>query len=132
VLVNVHENKMQQDLPLLQQLIQSLRCIPGVGPKSAQRTAYYLLEQEREGAQRLAHTIQKALDQLKNCQNCRMLTEQTTCNYCQSTKRNKTTLCIVETPAELDAIEQTGEYQGNYFILQGKLSPPRRHRPPKT
>jgi len=109
--------------PLMQQLSQALRCIPGVGQKSAQRTAYYLLERDRDGAKKLADILNQALESIQHCQSCRMPTESQLCQYCKTNSRDKQTLCIVEMPVDVDAIEQTGEYRGHYFVLLGKLSP---------
>ena len=109
--------------PLIDQLIQSLKCLPGVGPKSAQRMALHLLEHNREGAAKLADALSDAVSQVKRCECCRNLTEQTLCPICANPKRNIQTLCVVETPADVIALEQSGTYFGRYFVLLGHLSP---------
>lgn len=107
---------------LLEQLVAALRCLPGVGPKSAQRMAFQLLARQREAGKHLADSLLKAMDSIGYCQSCRTFTESPLCNICQSNRRDKTQLCIVESPAELYAIEATG-YTGIYFVLHGRLSP---------
>ena len=109
--------------PLIDELIRSLRCLPGVGPKSAQRMALHLLEKDRAGAERLAESLLKAVAGVGECSECRLLTEQPICSYCANPRRDDSILCIVETPSDVLAIEQSGTYQGKYFILQGHLSP---------
>ena len=109
--------------PLLSQLIQALQCLPGVGVKTAQRMAFYLLERDRGGADRLSNVLDEALRSIRNCERCRMLTEETLCRFCASDRRDAGQLCIVETPADLLAIEQSGAYSGRYFVLMGHLSP---------
>ncbi|MEJ2418919.1 MAG: recombination mediator RecR [Exilibacterium sp.] len=109
--------------PLIDELMQALRCLPGVGPKSAQRMAFHLLERDREGATRLARSLDKAAAGVGRCQRCRTLTEQSLCGTCSSDKRSGQLLCVVETPADILAIEQAGTYQGKYFVLMGHLSP---------
>ncbi len=110
--------------PLVQELINSLKCLPGVGAKSAQRMAFHLLERNRIGGKKLAHSLAEAMDNIGHCQQCRTFTEQEVCDICLSAKRQMSEqLCIVETPADVIAIEQTGEFQGLYFILMGHLSP---------
>lgn len=109
--------------PLIDELMSSLRCLPGVGPKSAQRMALHLLERDREGAERLSQSLKKAVDGVGRCQRCRTLTEQTHCGICANKHRDKSILCVVETPADVLAIEQAGTYQGKYFVLLGHLSP---------
>lgn len=109
--------------PLIDELMSSLRCLPGVGPKSAQRMALHLLERDREGAERLAQSLHKAVEGVGRCQRCRTLTEQTLCGICSNNRRDNSILCIVETPADVLAIEQSGTYQGKYFVLLGHLSP---------
>jgi recombination protein RecR len=108
--------------PLLQQLIQSLRCLPGIGPKSAQRIAFQLLARNRDGAKMLATSLVQAMDNIGYCHSCRTFSETELCTYCSSTRRDKSIMCIVESPADQYAIEQTG-YNGMYFILHGRLSP---------
>ena len=110
--------------PLVQELIDSLKCLPGVGAKSAQRMAFHLLERNRHGGSKLSQTLARAMENIGNCQQCRNFTEEELCEICQSPKRKiATQLCIVETPADVIAIEQTGEFQGRYFVLMGHLSP---------
>ncbi len=109
--------------PLIDELMASLRCLPGVGPKSAQRMALHLLERDRSGAERLAASLQRAVAGVGRCQRCRTLTEQTLCGICGSNRRDDTLLCVVETPGDVLAIEQAGTYQGKYFVLLGHLSP---------
>lgn len=110
--------------PLVQELIQSFKCLPGVGAKSAQRMAFHLLERNRIGGKKLAQSLASAMDNIGHCQHCRTFTEEDLCDICSSPKRQLSEqLCIVETPADVIAIEQTGEFQGRYFILMGHLSP---------
>lgn len=109
--------------PLIDDLISALRCLPGVGPKSAQRMVLHLLEHDREGAARLARSLDKAIEGVGRCQRCRTLTEQTLCGICSNPRRDGSILCVVETPADVIAIEQAGGYQGKYFVLLGRLSP---------
>jgi len=109
--------------PLINKLIEDLRCLPGVGPKSAQRMAFQLLEHNRDAARQLAHTLLEATEHIGHCQSCRTLTEETICQICSSAKRDRRKLCIVETPADVNAIEQATEYDGLYFVLMGHLSP---------
>ena len=109
--------------PLIDELMASLRCLPGVGPKSAQRMALHLLERDRAGAERLAQSLHKAVEGVGRCQRCRTLTEQTHCGICANNRRDNSLLCVVETPGDVLAIEQAGTYQGKYFVLLGHLSP---------
>jgi recombination protein RecR len=109
--------------PLLYQLIQALQCLPGVGNKSAQRMAFHLLDKDREGGGRLSHVLDAALRSIRNCERCRMLTEEPICRFCSSDRREAKQICVVETPADLLAIEQSGAYRGRYFVLMGHLSP---------
>ena len=108
---------------LLEQLIDSLRVLPGVGSKSAQRMAYHLLERERAGGQRLAGVLAEALERIGHCAQCRDFTEDTLCATCASSSRDRQQLCVVETPADRLAIEQATGFRGVYFVLQGRLSP---------
>jgi recombination protein RecR len=108
---------------LLTQLIDALRCLPGVGQKSAQRMAYQLLERKREGGLRLAHVLQESLKRITHCKWCRDFTEREICAICASPTRDHSLLCIVETPADRLVIEQATGFRGIYFILQGRLSP---------
>ena len=109
--------------PLFTQLMDALRCLPGVGPKSAQRMAFYLLERDRDGGRRLAGILAQAMEHIGRCQRCRTLTEAELCHLCANPKRDRTTLCVVETPADVLAIEQATDYRGLYFVLGGRLSP---------
>jgi len=107
----------------LDELTQALRCLPGVGPKSAQRMALHLLQNDREGAQRLARALTGATEAIQHCQRCNTLTEGEICALCRSPRRDATLLCVVETPADLLMVEQTQAYSGLYFVLMGRLSP---------
>jgi len=109
--------------PLLNQLIEALQCLPGVGVKSAQRMAFHLLDKDRQGAARLAVVLDSAMRSIRNCERCRMLTEEALCRFCASDRRDSNQLCVIETPADLLAIEQSGAYRGRYFVLMGHLSP---------
>jgi recombination protein RecR len=108
---------------LLEQLIDGLRVLPGVGAKSAQRMAYHLLERDREGASRLAERLVAAVERIRHCEQCRDFSETEVCAICASASRDRSVLCIVETPADRLAIEQATGYRGLYFVLQGRLSP---------
>ncbi|HEY9397487.1 MAG TPA: recombination mediator RecR [Burkholderiales bacterium] len=107
----------------LDDLIEALRCLPGVGPKSAQRMAYHLLQYNQAGAQRLALSLGRALQSVRRCIKCNTFTEDEICSLCASSKRDATLLCVVETPADQAVMEQTLAYQGLYFVLMGRLSP---------
>lgn len=109
--------------PTLARLIDSLRCLPGVGPKSAQRMAFYLLERDRDGGRILSQALAEALQHVGHCKRCRMLTESELCTICASTQRDQSQLCVVESPADVVAIEQSGGFRGRYFVLMGHLSP---------
>jgi len=109
--------------PLLEQLIESLRCLPGVGPKSAQRMALHLLERNRDGGKHLSAVLEEAMERIGRCRICRNLTEQEVCQICANDQRDKTLLCIVESPSDVIAIEQATGYRGRYFVLMGRLSP---------
>ena len=106
----------------LEKLIEALRCMPGIGKKSAQRIAYHLLERNRDGARNLATALTEAMDRIGHCRDCRTLSETEICKLCSSEKRDKSLLCIVESPADVHAIEEAG-YNGIYFVLMGRLSP---------
>ena len=108
---------------LIGQLIESLRCLPGVGPKSAQRMAFQLLEHDREGGRQLAAALTQAMDRVGNCSDCRTLSEDAVCALCASERRDRGQLCVVETPADVQALEQATGYRGLYFVLMGHLSP---------
>ncbi|KFB66601.1 recombination mediator RecR [Candidatus Accumulibacter vicinus] len=107
----------------LESLIEALRCLPGVGPKSAQRMAYHLLQHNRMGAQRLADSLQLALGALRHCQRCNTFTESEICARCLSHKRDPKLLCVVETPVDMNMLEQTHAYSGLYYVLMGRVSP---------
>ena len=107
----------------LESLIQALRCLPGVGPKSAQRMAYHLLQRDQDGAMRLAESMKNAVERVRHCNLCNTFTETEICEICASTRRDKTLLCVVETPGDLLMMEQTQTYRGLYFVLMGRLSP---------
>lgn len=109
--------------PLLQQLIDALRCLPGVGAKSAQRMALHLLERDRDGARNLARTLVAASDRVGNCGQCRNLSEDALCSICRNSARDAGLLCIVEGPVDLIAVEQATGFRGLYFVLFGRLSP---------
>ncbi len=107
----------------LEELIRALRCLPGVGPKSAQRMAYHLLQRDHPGATRLAGALGEALSRIRHCARCNTFTEAETCAVCASARRDATLLCVVETPGDLLMMEQTHSYSGLYFVLMGRLSP---------
>ena len=109
--------------PLLAQLMSALRCLPGVGPKSAQRMALHLLERDRDGAARLVETLRVALDRFGHCRLCRDLSENEVCTLCAHPRRDRSVLCVIETPADVLAVEQSTSFQGLYFVLMGHLSP---------
>jgi recombination protein RecR len=108
---------------LLDQLIEALRCLPGVGPKSAQRMALHLLERDRDGGVRLSAILAAAMERIGRCRQCRNLTEQELCRICANPQRDASRLCIVESPSDVLAIEHATGYQGRYFVLMGRLSP---------
>lgn len=107
---------------LLSQLVAALRCLPGVGKKSAQRISYHLLQRNRDGARKLAAALQEAMDKIGHCERCRNFSEAAVCEICSSGKRDNTLLCVVESPADVSAVEEAG-YRGLYFVLMGHLSP---------
>jgi len=107
----------------LEDLIQSLRCLPGVGPKSAQRMAYHLLQRDIKGAERLADALQAAVGRIRHCARCNTFTEAELCALCASPRRDVSLLCVVETPGDLLMMEQSQCYAGLYFVLMGRLSP---------
>ena len=109
--------------PALQELMEALRCLPGVGPKSAQRMTLHLLERDREGAEQLSRALQTAVDRVDHCSRCRNFSELDICEICADPRRDATTICVVETPADVLAVEQSGGYRGVYFVLMGHLSP---------
>ena len=108
---------------LLGQLIQNLCCLPGVGPKSAQRMAFHLLQRDRHGAKLLAETLLRAVQDIGYCQQCRTLTEDSLCGICADSSRDNSILCIVESPADVWIIDQATVFKGQYFVLHGRLSP---------
>ncbi len=108
---------------LLNQLVDALRCLPGVGPKSAQRMAFHLLERDREGGRRLAQVMSEAMDKILRCKRCRTLSERELCSLCTNANRDPSLLCVIEHPSEIVAIEQATDYRGLYFVLGGRLSP---------
>jgi len=107
----------------LEELISALRCLPGVGPKSAQRMAYHLLQRDRPGASKLARSLDLATQNVQHCSQCNNFSEQEICDLCASAKRDPALLCVVEMPADLLMMEQTQCYRGMYFVLMGRLSP---------
>ncbi len=111
--------------PLIENLFTSLRYLPGVGPKSAQRMAFHLLQKNKEGALTISKTLSDAVQKIRNCNKCRILCEAELCNICQNSNNNRdeSILCVVENPQDVIAIEQTGTYKGMYFVLLGHLSP---------
>ena len=109
--------------PLLNELIEALRCLPGVGAKTAQRMAFHVLERDRTGAKRLADKLAAAVERIGNCSRCRTFSEEKICTLCASAARDPQLLCVVETPADQLAIEQATGYRGRYFVLLGRLSP---------
>jgi recombination protein RecR len=109
--------------PHLARLIEALRTLPGVGPKSAQRMAFHLVQDGRSGARVLAETLAAALETVSRCRRCRMLTEGELCAICAAPQRDAALLCVVESPADVVAIESSGGYRGRYFVLMGHLSP---------
>lgn len=113
-----------QSSPLLENLIEALRALPGVGPKSAQRMAYHLLQRNRSGGLNLAKALSEAMTHIGHCKSCRTFTEEEECAICQNYRRQMNgQLCVVEMPADIQAIEQTGQFSGRYFVLMGHLSP---------
>ena len=109
--------------PALQKLIDALRCLPGVGPKSAQRMTLHLLERDREGASLLSEALAEAVDRIGHCRLCRNFTESDTCEICNDSRRERNLICVVETPADVLAVEQSASFRGLYFVLMGHLSP---------
>lgn len=109
--------------PLIENLVESLRCLPGVGRKSAQRMALHLLEREREGGLALAQAMTAALEGVGHCSACRNFSEEEICGICTDLRRETGTICVVESPADVIAVEQSGSYRGRYFVLMGHLSP---------
>ncbi|MCU0971373.1 MAG: recombination mediator RecR [Gammaproteobacteria bacterium] len=114
---------MSEGGALLQRLIEGLRCLPGVGPKSAQRMAFHLLERDREGGRELARVLGEAMERIGHCRRCRTLTDAEICPHCANPNRDDGLLCVVETPTEALAVEQATGFKGRYFVLGGRLSP---------
>jgi recombination protein RecR len=108
---------------LLEQLVEALRCLPGVGPKSAQRMALHLLERDRDGGVHLSAVLEAAMERIGRCSVCRDLTENEVCRICANDQRDQSLLCIVESPSDVLAIENATGYRGRYFVLMGRLSP---------
>ncbi len=109
--------------PLVDELVESLRCLPGVGQKTAQRMAFHLLERGRTGGTRLAEALSQAMAGVRRCNTCQNFADTDTCTICQNPGRKTGTLCVVESPSDLLAIEQAGDFKGSYFVLMGHLSP---------
>jgi recombination protein RecR len=107
----------------LESLIEALRCLPGVGPKSAQRMAYHLLQHDRAGAARLGFALDSAISRIQHCERCNTYTETPICERCQSDRRDSSVLCVVESPVDLNMVEQTQAFNGLYFVLMGRISP---------
>ena len=108
---------------LLEQVVEAFRCLPGVGPKSAQRMLLHLLERDREGGRRLAQILREAIEKIGHCKSCRNLTEAELCEICSDGKRESNIICVVEAPSDVIAIEQSLSFSGQYFVLMGTLSP---------
>ncbi len=109
--------------PLVSELMEALRCLPGVGRKSAQRMTLHLLQRDRDGARRLARAIETAAERVGECRECRILTEEAVCGICSGSRRDRGVLCIVENPSDVYALEEATDYGGVYFVLKGLLSP---------
>ncbi len=114
---------MNDNVPLVQQLTDAFRCLPGVGPRSAQRMVWHLLERDRTGGVKLSQVLAEAMEQVQHCSACRNFSESELCNICSSERRDPTMLCVVESPADVQAIEQAATYRGYYFVTMGCLSP---------
>lgn len=109
--------------PLLEELIQNLQCLPGIGKKSAQRIVFYLLQYNRAAGVKLGRSLEKTLGNIRNCERCQTFSENSLCLLCMNPQRHRNQLCVVETPADVLALEQTASYQGLYFVLMGHISP---------
>lgn len=114
---------LKQPKNIIEELIDALGCLSGVGPKTSQRMAYQLLERQRAEGSHLGEVLQRAMAEVKHCNNCRNFTEHDLCDICQQASRNSRQICIVESPADVLAIESTASYRGLYFVLMGHLSP---------
>jgi recombination protein RecR len=114
---------MKSDENLLSQLVQAFKILPGIGEKSAQRMAFYLLEKNREGGSNIAKLISASVEKIRNCSSCRNLTEDLICDICGDDRRDKKIMCVVESPTDVLAIEKSGSFKGKYFVLMGRLSP---------
>ena len=114
---------MSKVSPLVDSLIESIQCLPGVGPKSAQRMVLHLLEREREGGKLLSEALSLALESVGQCRQCRIFSEDELCSICKNEMRDKQVLCVVESVSDVFAIEQSNQFRGKYFILHGHLSP---------
>jgi recombination protein RecR len=110
-------------MDILNRLVEAFRCLPGVGPKSAQRMVFHLLQYQRQRGLHLASCLEQAMTRITHCQRCRNYTEQDICMLCQNPNRDSSLLCVVENPADVTAIEQSNSFQGVYFVLMGKISP---------
>ncbi|WP_154223400.1 recombination mediator RecR [Marinicella rhabdoformis] len=110
-------------MSLISQLMNALQIMPGIGPKSAQRLTFHLLQKDKAGAKHLAETLLQAVEQVKECKACRTLTEHELCKICSNEQRSKQQICVVESPADIVHLEQATDYKGRYFVLHGKLSP---------
>jgi recombination protein RecR len=109
--------------PAVDRLIQAFRCLPGVGPRSAQRMVFHLLERDREGGAELSAALSVAMERVGHCERCRLFAETELCAICANDQRDPKLICVVETPADVLAVESAGSYSGHYFVLMGKLSP---------
>jgi recombination protein RecR len=122
-LVNERPSAPLEPLSSLDTLAKALRCLPGVGPKAAQRMALHLMQHDRDGARALAGALVQAANVIRHCERCNTFTEEAICALCRSARRDQTLLCVVETPADLLMVEHTQSYSGLYFVLMGRLSP---------
>ena len=122
-MVNERPSAPHEPLSSLDTLAKALRCLPGVGPKAAQRMALHLMQHDRDGARSLAGALVQAANVIRHCERCNTFTEEDLCAFCRSAKRDPALLCIVETPADLLMVEQTQAYSGLYYVLMGRLSP---------
>lgn len=112
-----------QEKGYIAQLMQALQCLPGVGPKSAQRMTFHLLQRDRQGARNLAQILQLAVEKIGHCEQCRTLSENSVCELCSNPSRDPSIICVVETPADVYAVDQVAIFKGRYFVLHGRLSP---------